>query len=113
MRKRIINSLVFASLAAFGLTAVPVYAHGSESSAHKEAVADKKAPATIPLAIEGMTCTGCEKPIMEALQKLDGVKSAAVSYKKDEALVTYDPAKVTKEQLIAAVKGAGYKAKTK
>jgi len=65
---------------------------------------------TIPLKIKGMTCWTCEYPVKNALKKLPGVVDAKVSAKDGKAIVTYDPAKVTPQQMVDAVKKAGYKA---
>ncbi len=61
------------------------------------------------LTIEGMSCMHCQKHVKEALEKVKGVKQAEVSLEKKEALVTCKD-KVTKENLIEAVKNAGYEA---
>lgn len=70
-------------------------------------VAEEK---TVRLAVEGMTCGGCAVSTKKVLTRLPGVTKAEVSYEKKEAVVTYDPAKVTIEEMIAAVKTLGYTA---
>lgn len=65
---------------------------------------------TVTLRIEGMTCGGCAIAARKVLERLDGVSKADVSYETQRAVVTYDPAKVSIEQLIAAVKQLGYTA---
>jgi len=65
---------------------------------------------TIPLTVKGMTCRMCEYPVKSALKKLPGVVDAKVSAKDGTATVTYDPEKVTPQQMADAVKKAGYKA---
>ena len=67
-------------------------------------------PKTVTLRIEGMTCGGCAIAARKALEWLDGVKKAEVRYEEQRAGVTYDPEKVTVEQMIAAVKKLGYAA---
>ncbi len=66
-------------------------------------------PRTVTLEIAGMTC-GCAIAARKVLTRLDGVTKAEVSYETRRATVTYDPEKVTVEQLIAAVKKLGYTA---
>lgn len=44
------------------------------------------------------------------LERLDGVTKAEVSYEQRRAVVTYDPSKVTVEQMVAAVATLKYKA---
>lgn len=65
---------------------------------------------TVTLQVKGMTCGGCAIAARIALEKLDGVKSAAVSYEESRAVVKYDPQKVTVERMIAALKKLGYEA---
>lgn len=60
--------------------------------------------------VEGMTCEGCESGVKAALEKLEGVQEAEVSHKRERTSVTYDPAKVSKEELEAAIESAGYQA---
>jgi mercuric ion binding protein len=65
---------------------------------------------TVTFRVDGMTCGGCVIGVRKVLTRLDGVKKADVSYQQQRAVVTYDRAKVTVEQMIAAIKTLGYKA---
>lgn len=65
---------------------------------------------TVTLHVEGMTCGGCTLATRKVLERLDGVTSADVSYEKKQAVVIYDPAKVTVAQMIAAVATLKYTA---
>lgn len=65
---------------------------------------------TVTLHIEGMTCGGCVIGVRRVLERLAGVQKADVSYEKQRAVVTYDPDKVTIEQMIAAIRTLKYKA---
>lgn len=67
-------------------------------------------PRRVTLSIEGMTCGGCAISARKVLTRLDGVRSADVSYENRRAVVTYDPSKVTIGQMIAAIGTLGYKA---
>jgi Cu+-exporting ATPase len=81
------------------------------SNASAEAPAEKTASArTIALTVEGMTCASCSVAVRTALKKLDGVKDAKVSVSEKRAVVEYEPAKVTPQQLIDAVNKLGYRA---
>ena len=64
----------------------------------------------VTLMVEGMTCGGCAIAARKVLERLDGVTKAEVSYEQERAVVTYDPERVTIEQMIAAVKKLGYTA---
>lgn len=68
------------------------------------------APRTITLAVKGTTCGGCVLGTRKVLTRLPGVTTADVSYEKGTAVVTYDPAKVTVEQMVGAIKTLGYTA---
>ncbi|OGD62367.1 copper-translocating P-type ATPase [Candidatus Berkelbacteria bacterium RIFOXYA2_FULL_43_10] len=62
------------------------------------------------LKIEGMHCTSCAGIIERTLRKITGVSSANVNFATEKALVVYDENKTNPDDLILAVKGAGYKA---
>ena len=83
------------------------------------AVAGYRAPAAAPssaaldtavLNIEGMDCGGCTIATRKVLERLDGVMKADVSYEEKRAVVTFDPQKVTTQQMIAAVATLKYTA---
>ncbi len=59
------------------------------------------------LALEGMTCAACANRIERSLNKLDGVE-ATVNFATEVATVSYDPAVVAPEALVAAVERIGY-----
>lgn len=62
------------------------------------------------LEIEGMTCTGCEQSVDNALKSQEGVVSVTSSYKTGIAYVQYDKTKVKPEQLKNEVEEkVGYK----
>lgn len=65
---------------------------------------------TVILNIQGMTCGGCAFGVRKVLTRLPGVSKADVSYEESRAVVTYDPAAVTIEQMRAAILTLGYKA---
>lgn len=60
--------------------------------------------ATVRLHIEGMTCGGCAISARVVLARLDGVEHAQVDYDTKLAVVRYDPAEVTPDQMIVALK---------
>jgi copper chaperone CopZ len=43
-----------------------------------------------------------------ALERLDGVDNAEVSLRAEQAVVAYDPGKVTVQQMIEAVERSGF-----
>ena len=60
--------------------------------------------------VEGMTCPLCTTAIKKSLKKIDGVTKAKVILNVRQATVYFDK-KVTKEQLLQAIKDVGYKGK--
>lgn len=64
---------------------------------------------TIELSVKGMTCSGCEAHVINAVGKLEGIDSVKVSYKNAHALIKYDPSKVVKNQIVEAINKTGYK----
>jgi len=59
--------------------------------------------------IGGMNCAACSARVEKALQKLDGVESAAVNIATEKATVVYNPQKIKLLTLRAAIENAGYK----
>ena len=55
---------------------------------------------TLRLDVEGMTCASCAARIERKLNKLDGVE-ATVNYATEAASVSFDPASVSVDELIA------------
>ncbi len=70
--------------------------------------ATAQAPERVRLAIDGMTCASCASRIERKLSRVDGVESCAVNFGTEEAAVSFDPAVVPVDGLVAAVEAAGY-----
>ncbi len=62
---------------------------------------------SIELPVTGMTCAACGFAVKTVLKRLDGVHDAKVSYEKKTAIVSYDPQRVTPEQMAEAVNATG------
>ena len=65
------------------------------------------------IAIEGMHCGGCANGIKAILKRTTGVIAADVSYEHKEAVVDYDPSRVTQEKIVEAISNMGYQASLK
>ncbi len=65
-------------------------------------------PETCTLPVGGMTCAACSARVQRALEKSSGVVSANVNLMTGSATVSYDPAVVTPEQLVGAIRDTGY-----
>ncbi|MEG0731836.1 MAG: heavy metal translocating P-type ATPase [Vagococcus sp.] len=61
--------------------------------------------------IDGMTCASCSQTIEKVVGKLNGVKTAAVNLATEKMTVDFDPSILSSQEIISAVKGAGYGAK--
>jgi copper chaperone CopZ len=66
---------------------------------------------TVEFAVTGMKDAQSASAIESALIQIDGVSTVSANDKTGSTKVQYDPAKVTNDQLIAAIKKLGYKAK--
>lgn len=65
---------------------------------------------TVSLELLGMYCAMCPVTIRTALDMSDGVESVKVSRDPDKAVVVYDDAETSPEELIKVVVNAGYDA---
>lgn len=65
---------------------------------------------TVRLATTGMHCGSCAMLIDMTLGDLDGVAGVKTDYVSGVSTVTYDPARLSVDDLIAAVRAAGYEA---
>src|SRR2546425_3080790 len=66
------------------------------------------ANARIVLPIEGMSCASCAATVQQALQELNGVTQAAVTFATARAAVDYDDTQTNVAQLVQTVRAAGY-----
>ncbi|MDP9750466.1 copper chaperone CopZ [Thermoanaerobacter pentosaceus] len=63
---------------------------------------------TIILNVKGMTCNHCKMSVESALKKLNGVSKAVVDLDKGNVTVTYDPSKVSIDDMKKAIIDTGY-----
>jgi heavy metal translocating P-type ATPase len=64
--------------------------------------------AKLQLKIGGLACSFCTASITKALKRNNGVQEASVNIAHEEALVAYDPAKVTPDVLKKTITDLGY-----
>lgn len=62
------------------------------------------------LAISGMTCAACATRIEKGLNKLEGVREAAVNLALEKGTISYNPAVTGTADMIAKIKKLGYSA---
>ncbi|MDP3629506.1 MAG: heavy metal translocating P-type ATPase [Actinomycetota bacterium] len=103
-------------------TPAPTPAPAGETRACPIVPADDAAPATpvsapasaltgtVTLGLIGMTCSSCSMVIEKTLGKMPGVSSATVNLAAETGTVVFDPAVLGVDDLIGAVKNAGYDA---
>jgi len=62
----------------------------------------------VTLDVSGMTCGACAVTTRTALENVEGVRSAHVTFEPPQAVVVYEAGRVTVEDLAAATTNAGY-----
>lgn len=62
----------------------------------------------IVLDVEGMTCAGCVATVTTSLKKLDGVTDVRVTLEPPQAVVRFDPSRLSLVNLTNATARAGY-----
>lgn len=62
---------------------------------------------TVTITVEGMSCDGCERTVVDALREVDGVTDATADRTTDSATVEGD---VDVNALVETVNDAGYTA---
>jgi Cu+-exporting ATPase len=62
----------------------------------------------LQLKIGGMSCSFCVASITKAMERMDGVHEASVNLAHEEALVEYEPEKVSQEELKETLLDLGY-----
>jgi copper ion binding protein len=80
-----------------------------EDAAKTEAISPENLQ-VIEIAVNGMTCQGCEHTIQTAVGNLPGVQEVKASHLDSTAIVTFDKTKVTFGQMQAAINDKGYEA---
>jgi len=58
--------------------------------------------------VDGMTCTGCEKRIEKALEKLPGLVKATASFSKGQVSITWDPDSTDEGKIRQTLEKLGY-----
>jgi len=126
MSPRLFSILVLFSVGTL-LSAGSALACGGDAAANasdQEAAAEPEAPAPAPemppntvefttLQVDGVTCGSCLIPIRRELKALKGVKDIESGVDIKEVIVSYMPGSVSAQQLVEAIKKAGYEAVVK
>ncbi len=67
----------------------------------------------VTIKVYGMSCQMCANGVAASVKNLKGVKSAEVSAKEGEAVVVYDDAQVTVEQIKQQIDKSGFSTRPK
>lgn len=68
---------------------------------------------TVTLSVPSMYCAACPISVRKALEKVPGVTNVKATYEPKEAVVTFDDARASVEQLTEATKQAGFPSSVK
>ena len=88
------------------MTSLPATPRATKTGARS---AERGASAELELAVTGMSCAACAARVERSLGRLDHVV-ASVNAATERAAVRYDPSEASVDDLIAAVRWAGYDA---
>ncbi len=69
---------------------------------------DAQSIETLQVKVGGMSCSFCTETIRKAVGRQEGVKEVHVSLSHEEALIRYDPQKVTSTELRETLRSLGY-----
>ncbi|MGB7512196.1 MAG: heavy-metal-associated domain-containing protein [Pelodictyon phaeoclathratiforme] len=64
------------------------------------------------LQVNGMHCGGCELLVKEALEEVEGISAAEVSFLKGSVVVEYEPEVVSLALVTAVIEGQGFTVKS-
>ncbi|MCL1946171.1 MAG: heavy metal translocating P-type ATPase [Chitinivibrionia bacterium] len=73
-------------------------------------VVEKTESVKISIPVGGMSCAACAQRVEKALNKLDGVESAAVNFATEKATILYNPHKLRVSAIKEEIEKAGFKA---
>ena len=97
-----------------GFAVCPLCGVGPDAAlgAQLAAVSPAADTAEVTFTIQGMTCGSCALTARIALERVDGVHDAKVSYDSARAVVRFDPARTSPQELVAELeRRTGYVAR--
>ncbi|MCQ3979706.1 MAG: heavy metal translocating P-type ATPase, partial [Anaerolineae bacterium] len=87
----------------------PIHQNMAGSEMHpSDSLVRGNGTAKLQMKVGGMHCSLCTASIRKAVGRLDGVQSVQVSIAHEEALVEYDPARVSASEIEGALEDLGY-----
>lgn len=89
---------------------VPLQSTPVQSSASTVSNTKNSTNQRVSLSLSGMHCASCAGLIEKSIKKVNGVQKASVNFAAEKAIIDYDQSLANTDQLVAAVKKAGYTA---
>jgi copper chaperone CopZ len=74
----------------------------------KPAVEENMKTLALELAVQGMTCTGCEQTIQSGIGSLKGIKQVKADFKTGKAYVEYIPEMADTNSMKEKITSSGY-----
>jgi len=106
--------LWIATALAVALAALPLYAGAVARLLHPEELGPARSAGgnveSLKVKIPSMDCAACAVNIQRTLRKEEGVARAEVVFKTKEAVIEYDPARISAEKIVAVIDETGFKA---
>jgi len=106
--------LWIATVLAIGLAALPLYAGAVAWLLHPDGAGPARSAgvnvASMKVKIPSLDCAACAVSIERALRKVEGVGRTDVVFKTKEAVIEYDPTRISPEKIVAVVDETGFKA---
>ena len=106
--------LWIATALAVALAALPLYAGAVARLLHPEGAGPARSAganvATLKVKVPSMDCAACAVNIQRALRKEEGVARAEVIFKTKEAVIEYDPARISPDRIVKVINETGFKA---
>src|ERR1041385_5015668 len=103
-----------ATIFAIGLAALPLYGWAVARLLHSEGTRPARSAganaATLKVRIPSMNCEACAVGIRRTLTKEDGIGRVDVAYKSKEAVIDYDPARISPDKIVKVINETGFKA---
>lgn len=105
------NFLGMVTILAIGLLTFPSYSHifYSNNNEKHAVITNKSSFITADFSIDGMTCSGCEEHVRQAVIGLEGIIETSISYKEGKAVIRYDASKTSLEKIKEVINATGYK----